>query len=203
MFAQLDRRFAEPAAKLGTGEAIVRTENDNAGFRDVLQGLQRGDFSRLDPYFTAGLNPVPGPAQIIRWHQEGRFRGEPQAVAEALTCACFLGRTGVAEYLLAQGVDPSAGAGTGLDALHWAANRGQLESVRLLLRQKAPVETRSRYGATVLGTAVWSAIHEPRPGQLPIIEELLSAGARVNEVEYPTGNEQIDALLQRFGASAS
>jgi hypothetical protein len=27
---------------------------------------------------------------------------------------------------------------------------------------------------TVLGTAVWSAIHEPRPGQLQIIEELLN-----------------------------
>ncbi len=90
-----------------------------------------------------------------------------------------------------------------MDALHWAANRGQLEIVRLLLRPKAPLETRSMYGATVLGTAVWSAIHEPRPGQLQIIEELLNAGARVNEVEYPTGKEQIDALLQRFGASVS
>ncbi len=177
---------------------MVPTENDDPGFRDALHGLQSGDFSRLEPCFTAR-----GPAQIVRWHQEGRFRGEAQAVAEALTCACFLGRTDVAEYLLAQGVDPSAGASTGMDALHWAANRGQLEIVRLLLRQKAPLETRSMYGATVLGTAVWSAIHEPRPDQLQIVEELLNAGARVNEVEYPTGNEQIDALLQRFGASAS
>ena len=102
-----------------------------------------------------------------------------------------------------KGSDPSAGASTGMDALHWAANRGRLEIVRLLLRQKEPLETRSMYGATVLGTAVWSAIHEPRPGQLPIIEELLNAGARVNEVEYPTGNEQVDALLQHFGTSAS
>lgn len=176
----------------------MRSENnDDADFRDALQGLQRGDFSRLEPLFAAEPN------LIIRWHQEGRFRSEPQAVAEALTCACFLGRTDVAEYLLAQGVDPSAGASTGLDALPWAANRGQLESVRLLLRQKAPVETRSRYGATALGTAVWSAIHEPRPGQLQIIEELLNAGAHANEVEYPTGNEQVDAFLRRFGASAS
>lgn len=182
---------------------MVRTENEDASFRDALQGLQTGDFSRLEPCFTTGLNPISGPSQIIRWHQEGRFRGEPQAVAEALTCACFLGRTDVAEYLLAQGVDPSAGASTGMDALHWAANRGRLEIVRLLLRQKEPLETRSMYGATVLGTAVWSAIHEPRPGQLPIIEELLNAGARVNEVEYPTGNEQVDALLQHFGTSAS
>jgi hypothetical protein len=56
------------------------------------------------------------------------------------------------------------------------------------------------YGGTVLGTAIWSAFHEPRPDHLQIIEELLHAGARVSEVEYPTGNERIDALLKRHGA---
>jgi ankyrin repeat protein len=40
----------------------------------------------------------------------------------------------VAEYLLTHGVDPTAGAGTGMDAFHWAANRGNLETVRLLIR---------------------------------------------------------------------
>jgi hypothetical protein len=104
----------------------------------------------------------------------------------------------VAEYLLNQGVDPTAG--TGLDALHWAANRGQLESVRLLLRIIAPLETRSIYGGTVLGTAIWSSFQEPRPDHLQIIQELLNAGARVSEVEYPTGDERIDALLKRHGA---
>lgn len=163
-------------------------ENDDLLFRDAVQGLQRGDFSRLEPLFTSG--------QITRWHEAGRLADQPKAVAEALTCACFLGRADVAEYLLNQGVDPTAGAGTGLDALHWAVNRGQLESVRLLLRRKAPLETRSMYGGTALGTAIWSALHEPRLDHLQIIQELLHAGARVSEVEYPTGNERIDALLK-------
>ena len=179
----------------------MRANDDDVMFRDALQGLRRGDFSRLEPLFAAGRDPVANPPQIIRWHQEGRFGDDPKAVAEALTCACFLGRADVAEYLLARDVDPSAGTGTGLDALHWAANRGQLESVRLLLRSRAPLETRNMYGGTVLGTAVWSAINEPRPDHLQIIEELLSAGARVNAVEYPTGNEQVDAVLRRHGAA--
>jgi hypothetical protein len=57
------------------------------------------------------------------------------------------------------------------------------------------------YGGTALGTAVWSAINEPRADHLAIIEELLAAGARVQEAGYPTKRDDIDALLRRYGAS--
>lgn len=175
---------------------------DEPGFREALRGLRRGDFDALAPLFGTGSNPASDPPQIIEWHQAGLFSDQPQALAEALTCACFLGRTGVADYLLNQGVDPTAGAGTGMDAFHWAVNRGKLETVRLLIRRKAPLERRNIYGGTVLGTAVWSAINEPWwPDQLQIIEELLGAGARLEEAGYPTGHTKIDALLRRHGAT--
>jgi ankyrin repeat protein len=167
--------------------------NDDGTFIDAVEGLHRGDFSRLEPLFDE-RSGKPG---IIEWHGQGRFRDQPKALAEALTCASFLGRTKVAEYLLKQGVDPSGGAGTGLDALHWAANRGQLEAVRLLIRAKAPLETRSMYGGNALGTAIWAAIHEPRRDHPQIIEELLGAGAQLEDADYPTGLEPIDAILQR------
>jgi ankyrin repeat protein len=138
-------------------------------FEEAIEGLRRGDFSRLDPLFAHGT--------IIQWYEAGRFRDEPIALLEALSCACFNGRIAVAEYLLNHGVNPSGGNGTGLDAFHWAANRGQLEAVRLLIRHKAPLETRSMYDGTVLGTALWSARNEPRPDHPQIIEELLKAGA--------------------------
>src|SRR5260221_13690054 len=146
-------------------------------FDDALRDLRGGAFSRLDPLFdeTSGASGRP---QIVEWIEEGRFRDEPVALAEALTCACFNGRIAVADYLLERGADPSGGSGTGLNGLHWAANRGQLEAVRLLLRANAPLETRSMYDGTALGTAVWSAVHEPRGDQLRIIEALLEAGAR-------------------------
>lgn len=88
-----------------------------------------------------------------------------------------------------------------LNAIHWAANRGQLETVRLLIRHKVPLESRSMYGGTALGTAVWSAINEPRADHPTIIAELLTAGARVQESGYPTGKDNIDTLLRRYGAS--
>lgn len=169
-------------------------------FHDAAAGLHAGDFSRLAPLF---VNDAPATGQrcaIVEWYELGLFANEPQALAEALTCACFLGCTTVAETLLNQGVDAEAGNRTGLNALHWAANRGQLECVRLLIERQTPLETRSMYGGTALGTAVWSALHEPRGEQLPIIEALLDAGARVNEAGYPTGNPQIDELLRRYGA---
>lgn len=138
--------------------------------------------------------------KMVEWVEQERFFGHDQELGEALTCACFNGRTEVAEYLLNRGIAPSGGAGTGLDAIHWAANRGQLDTVRLLVRHKVPLESRSMYGGTALGTAVWSAINEPRADHLAIIEELLAAGARVEESGYPTGRDDINALLSRYGA---
>ena len=171
---------------------------DRAVFDDALEGLRNGDFSRLDPLFQSASGASP---QILDWVEQERFLGYDQELSEALTCACFNGRVKVAEYLLNRGIAPSGGAATGLDAIHWAVNRGQLEAVRLLIRHKAPLESLSMYGGTALGTAVWSAIQEPRANHLVIIEELLAAGALVQGAGYPTERAGIDALLRSYGAS--
>jgi ankyrin repeat protein len=169
-------------------------------FSEALTGLMNGDFTRLAPLFASAND---SPSQIIRWLEAGLFRAQPEALGEALTCACFNGCVEVAGRLLASGLDPSGGAATGLNAFHWAANRGQLEVVRLLLRHGASLEVRNSYQGTVLGCAVWSAVHEPRPGHLAIIEALLEAGAIVREAAYPSGDAQIDALLRRLGAGGN
>jgi ankyrin repeat protein len=176
-------------------------KNAEAEFLEALQLLHSGGFSRLARFFRGEVGSARSQPKIIEWCEQERFRDEPIALAEALTCACFLDMTGVAEYLLTKGVDPAAGAGTGLDAFHWAANRGNLETVRLLIERKAALETRSMYGGTVLGTAVWSAINEPRRDHLQIVDELLNAGARLEEAGYPTGDSKVDAVLRRHAAS--
>ena len=176
--------------------------NNETAFQDAVAGLLAGDFSHLAPLFTDDRPDAGQRCAIIVWYEQGLFVNEPKALAEALTCACFLGCTTVADYLLKQGVDATAGNATGLNALHWVANRGQLEVVRLLLQRQTPLEKRNMYGGTALGTAVYAAIHEPRADHLQIIEALLNAGARVGEAEYPTGNAQIDELLRHHGAVA-
>jgi hypothetical protein len=166
-------------------------------FADLAEGLRRGDFTLLDPLFASG--------EVIRWHQEGKCGAVgPEVLAEALTCACFNGRVETAKCLLAQGVDPAGGQGTGLNALHWAVNRGQLDCVLLLLKHPAPpsLETLSMYQGTALGTAVWASVHETKPRHLEVIEQLLIAGADIRGAEYPSGRDDVDALLRRFGAES-
>lgn len=177
----------------------MTTDNDSS-WHQTVRHLERGDFSALEPMFDEDQAIEGGKCRIVDWFGQGRFRDEPKALAEALSCACFLGRTGVAEYLLDQGVDPAAGIGTGLSAFHWAANRGNLETVRLLIERKAPLEQRNMYDGTVLGCTVWSAVYEPCVDHLSIIEALLEAGAKIQEAEYPTGNEPVDELLRRYAA---
>lgn len=166
-------------------------------FNDAIAGLRRGDFDRLAPLFRA---PEGGRCLILRWHADGAFEDHPEELAEALSCACFLGAEAVVRGLLEAGVSPTDGSMTGLDGVHWAVNRGQLETVRLLLASGAPLETINMHGTTVLGTAVWSAIHEPRADHLAIIEALLVAGAAVGAAGYPSGNADVDRLLERYGA---
>lgn len=170
----------------------------HADFQAAVAGFRRGDFTASAPLFE---NHTPsGACAIIRWLKEGRFRDAPDALQEAFTCACFMGETHVALELLANGVDPQGGSATGMNALHWAADRGQLETVRMLLERQPLLEVRNMYGGTVLGGTIWSAIHEPRPAHAQIIETLLKAGARWDAVEYPTGVASIDGLLEQYGA---
>ena len=176
----------------------MSTPND-AIWRDVLRGLERGDFSDLEPFFEEDQSLDGNNCRIVDWYKKGCFESEPKALAEALSCACFLGLTSVAEFLLNEGIHPAAGMGTGMSAFHWAANRGNLDTVKLLIERKAPLEQRNMYDGTVLGCTVWSALYEPRVDHIAIIEALLEAGADIDEAEYPTGNERVDEVLRRHG----
>jgi hypothetical protein len=172
----------------------------DAEFGEAVQGLLRGDFSRLAPLFDD--RPESGRCQILEWYDQGLFAGEHAALAEALSCACFLGRVDVATFLLDRGVDPLAGDRTGMNAFHWAADRGQLDVVRVLIQRQVPLEVRNSYGGTVLGGTVWSALQRIRPQHLAIIEALLQAGARLDAVGYPTGRADLDELLRSYGGMA-
>lgn len=165
-------------------------------FDDVVAGLLHGDFSRLAPVFASTPDAR---ARLLHWIEGGRFRDHPAALNEALACACFSGETTAAEFLLDGGADIVAGAATGLTGFHWAANRGQLHTVKMLIARKLPMEVRNAYGGTVLGGTTWAAVHEPKAAHVDIIQALLEAGADVTEAEYPSGDAEVDRLLRQYG----
>ena len=137
---------------------------DDAVWLQTTEALERGDFTRLDELLSDTDSSI---IELLK------NNGMPvEDATEAFTWACFVGRTGDAEELLDQGVDPAAGTKTGLAGFHWAANRGNLETLRMLIKRGAPLEQLNMYGGTVLGCVLWSAVFEPRDTHGAIIEEL-------------------------------
>src|SRR5438094_712976 len=75
--------------------------------------------------------------------------------------------------LVQQHVDVNAASVDGTTALHWAANRDDLEAAGLLIRSGARVQARNRYGVTPLTLACTN-------GSAAMIDLLLKAGADPN-----------------------
>jgi hypothetical protein len=120
----------------------------------------------------------------------------------ALVWACAYGRNDVVRFLLARGVDPAATDTNGMTGLHWAAAKAHPEIVTMLIRRGAPLETKNRWGGTVLDAALHFALQHPAhwPDYAAVLRALLVAGADVTAVTYPTGNAAVDDLLHRHGA---
>jgi hypothetical protein len=161
-------------------------------FRDAVNALEAGDYSWLE--------------SLLEKHQLSLIdllvaNGEPQVPMEqAFAWACMLGRTRDAEFLLDKGVDPLAGANTGLNGFHYAVWHGHGDTVKLLLEREVPLEVRNMYGGTVLGCALDGVVNRPQPDHIAIIKALLDAGAKVHEGDYPSGDERVDELLRSHPA---
>ncbi len=124
----------------------------------------------------------------------------PKRTYHALKHACAWGRNDIVEYLLDHGTDLSGHRDDGQTPLHCAAITGQLDTIKLLLKRNAPLESKNIYGGTVLGQTMWSAAHGGDPDLYEqIIETLIAAGAKVPERHVPV-NKQIDDLLRRYGS---
>jgi ankyrin repeat protein len=152
--------------------------------------------ARLDLEGAAGV----GRLDVVQtfFNDDGTLRNATNAQMESgFGWACEYGRIDVVEFLLDRGMDLRAGEKTNQTGLHWAVIGGALETVNLLLRRGAPLEAKNVYGGTVLGQATWCVINGDRSvDYVPIIRALLAAGARIEEADYPTGDERVDDLLR-------
>lgn len=145
-------------------------------FDYAVAAMERGDFSALE----AEIGADNFYSQIVDWHENGFFNSEQGTLDEILSASCMLGQTKTAEYLIDKGVDPYAGMKTWLAGPHYAVSSGNLDTVKMLIEKKVPLEIENRYGGTMLGQALWSAVNEHKLDHAQIIELLIAAGASVD-----------------------
>lgn len=161
---------------------------------NIASAAAAGRIDIVERFACDGFDPnptVPGLPSDWKAQQELAF-----------IWACLFGRRQVAEFFLNQGVASGAQDGQGETGLHWAAHYGHVETVKMLLQRGAPLELKNNYGGTVLGQTTWAVMHDPRESHGLIVEMLLDAGATVGQAGYPTGDEKVDAVLRRHGASS-
>ena len=156
--------------------------------------------ARLDLETAAGV----GRLDIVKgfFNADGRLKGKTtrKQLQSALKLACTWGWLNVVKFLLDKDVDMNGGQGDGQTPLHCAAIGGQLETIKFLLTQNAPLEVKNIYGGTVLGQTLWSAAHGGDPKlYAAIIKVLIAAGAKVPERHVPV-NKPIDDLLREYGS---
>jgi hypothetical protein len=72
----------------------------------------------------------------------------------------------------------------------------------MLIERNVPLEVRNSYGGTVLRSAIHGVEYQPKVDHLAIIEALLTAGANVDEADFPTENAFVDDVLRRHCAKS-
>jgi ankyrin repeat protein len=102
----------------------------------------------------------------------------------------------IVRYLLDRGVD--IGAATGWTALHAATGGAAMQTIEILIRRGAPLETKNMYGGTVLSQAIWFGFHGD-PARIKeyaqVIDVLIAAGARTDV--YTEMEEHIGEIRRR------
>ena len=122
------------------------------------------------------------------------------------------GNTGGVGSLLDLGVDVDAvyargdgyfGIAPNSTALHVASWKARHDTVRLLIDRGAAIEARDGMGRTPLLLAVKACVDSywTYRRAADSVAALLSAGASVRGVPYPSGFSEVDALLESHGAS--
>lgn len=156
-------------------------------FEQVLVHLKQGNFSTIEQLLGG---PDGFDRQMISWFDRGSFDENRDLLAEALSCACMLGRVPTARHLVDKGVDPYAGMKSGLAAPHYAVSGGHIELLEILLAHDIPLEIENQYGGTLLGQALWSAVNEPSDGHAAVIRLLVEAGAEIEPGTLEWWNDQ-------------
>ncbi|WP_165452348.1 ankyrin repeat domain-containing protein [Paenibacillus thalictri] len=86
-----------------------------------------------------------------------------------------------------------------MTALHRAAERGDYEIVRLLIKHGASLEIRNEFGGTPMNSCIWGSLHtqDPQGDYAAVAEILIEAGVKLPD--QAMGSEPVRNVLIRHG----
>jgi hypothetical protein len=127
--------------------------------------------------------------------------------------ACEYGQHTAIGLLLTNGVNVNSLEYTGLAGLHWAAAGGRPDTIVLLLKYGASLETKNYYGGTPLNQALWWPLNgKPVRNYVGVIKTLLEAGGKAEPGTLAWLAEQkglatqekavVEEMLRRYGANS-
>jgi len=165
-------------------------------YPESVQALLKCGAKIMNIEVAAGL----GELEIVeRFIDEGGISS--RELEEAFWSACKYGHTEVAECLLKRGVDIDARGGANNTGLMLASQRGQKDTVEMLLGCGASVELKNDFGGTALGSTMYFLANHPVPDAdyAGVLELLLNAGSEFNFADKTTGDDEVDDMLRKRG----
>lgn len=190
----------------GAGHAALVNSCLANGRDDAAQYLARRGAS-LDLEGAAGVGRLDLVKSFFNADGSLKQTAATAPMRDGFTWACEYGHTGVVEYLLDRGIDagdllPRPHGQTGL---HWAAYGAHVDTVKALLRRRAPVNVKDkRFGGTPLDWALrgWNERQtddEASDSYHDVVRLLVVAGASVDQQwlsdEKVRGNSRMFAAL--------
>ena len=133
---------------------------------------------------------------IVVWGLAGMASSTAQAVDQRLIDATRKLDVGAVRALLKQRVDVNATAADGFTALHWAAQRNNLQLVDLLLGAGANAKASNRYNITPLYHAALN-VKDERAEALDAYGGLRSETGERSVMSAPSGNPARSTLFEK------
>ena len=163
---------------------------------------------RLDLAGAAGVGRLDVVESFFKPDGSLKSTATRKQMTDGFSWACGCGRTAVVDFLLKHGMDVAAPLGrSGTTGLHCAAYGGHVDTVRLLLERKAPVNAIEReWNNTPLGWALhsWSESRTKaeREPYYQVVAMLVAAGATVRPAvlewsKVRADRRMLSALMKR------